>query len=184
MERAVLGILGHINRALEFFVFPTAQRKLSIGACVTISEYLDPELVVVLEEVERDKAIEALVDTLVEKKYLQNRDPFYQAVIDREKLVSTGVGVGVAIPHAKLEVCPEFFIAVGVIPHKGIDWKTIDGSLVRLIFLVGGPSNQQKKYLTILSELTSFIRESSLREEVLHMKDPAKLIELCKERGF
>lgn len=151
---------------------------------MTISEYLDPELVVVLEEVERDKAIEALVDTLVEKKYLQNRDPFYQAVIDREKLVSTGVGVGVAIPHAKLEVCPEFFIAVGVIPHKGIDWKTIDGSLVRLIFLVGGPSNQQKKYLTILSELTSFIRESSLREEVLHMKDPAKLIELCKERGF
>ena len=184
MEKVVLGILGHINRVLDFLVFPTAQKKLSIGTCVTISEYLDPELVVVLHDTQRDKAIESLVDTLVEKKYLQNKDPFYQSVIDREKLVSTGVGLGVAIPHAKLEICPEFFIVVGVIAHKGIDWATIDNSLVRLIFLVGGPANQQKKYLTILSELTAFIREASLREQILHMKDPTKLIELCKEHGF
>ena len=179
-----MGIRGHINRALEFFVLPTASNRLSIGVGVTISEYLDPELVVVLEETHRDKAIEVLVDALIEKKHLQNKDVFYQSVIEREKLVSTGVGVGVAIPHAKLEICPDFFIVVGIVSHKGIDWKTIDGSLVRLIFLVGGPANQQKKYLAILSELTSFIRDSSLREEILQIKDPVTLIELCKERGF
>ena len=62
----------------------------------------------------------------------------------------TGIGIGVAIPHAKLEGYSDFFIAIGVQKKKGIDWNALDGSDVKLIFMIGGPENKQTEYLKIL----------------------------------
>ena len=72
--------------------------------------------------------------------------------VKREKIVSTGIGMGVAIPHAKLPSFDRFFLAVGLQKVKdGIDWDALDGAPVRLIFMIGGPANQQTDYLKILS---------------------------------
>ena len=133
-----------------------------------------------IDENDRDKAIKELVTLVVKQGLLQEGEEFYQAVIDREKIVSTGIGMGVAIPHAKLEGCDRFFIAIGVHAKKGIKWKALDGSPVQLIFLVGGPSNQQKKYLKILSQITTLVKNEKLREKALHSRDPTEIIALFK----
>lgn len=175
-----LVILERISRKLLFLLSYFQQKKLSVGEMVLFSQYLNPELVCFVNEVDRDKTIQELVALLAKKGHLTNEFEFYQAVIDREKIVSTGVGMGVAIPHAKFENCEHFFIVIGIHSGKGVEWKALDGSLVNLVFLIGGPANQQKKYLKILSHLTTLIKNEKLREKVLKSKDPHEVINLFK----
>lgn len=144
---------------------------------VKISKYLDPQLVAFLNVETRDEAIQALVNNIDHAGKLQNKDAFYNAIIDREKIVTTGIGMGVAIPHAKLPGYDDFFIAIGVLP-KGVDWGALDGAPVRLIAMIGGPDDKQTEYLQILSNLTYAIKDEDRRKKMLTLHDQKEIIKL------
>lgn len=145
---------------------------------MTVSKYLDKNLVVFLDEHCRDGVIGQLVNVLESRGNLVNRDEFYSAILEREKIVSTGIGIGVAIPHAKIANCSNFFIIVGIQKSKGIEWNALDGSLVRLIFMIGGPDNRQTEYLKILSVLTQAIKDEQRRARLLKCKDVEEVLSL------
>lgn len=134
---------------------------------VKISNYLDPRLILFLDASTRNEAIDALVDLLAKEKKLPNKAIFKKAILDREELVSTGIGMGVAVPHAKLKSLDHFFIAIGIQHKKGIDWDAIDKAPVRLIFIIGGPDDRQSEYLQILSQLTIAIKDQEVRKELM-----------------
>src|SRR6266404_5060106 len=100
-----------------------------------IFNYLNEELIFFLDVTQKDEALKQLVEKTVEIKNLPEGVRFHQAILDREKIVSTGIGMGVAIPHAKLSAYNDFFIAVAIL-KAGIDWNALDGAPVRLIFLI------------------------------------------------
>jgi len=105
----------------------------------SIFKYMVPELVAFLDVHTRDEALQALVDTLDAGGKLHDRQKFYDAIVERERIVSTGIGMGVAIPHAKLSPYKDFFIAIGVL-QRGVEWKALDHAPVRLVFMIGGPT--------------------------------------------
>ncbi|HEV8050898.1 MAG TPA: PTS sugar transporter subunit IIA [Parachlamydiaceae bacterium] len=146
---------------------------------IKISDYLDPRLVAFLDVDNRDEAIQTLVSMIHQTGKLQDKYAFYEAIIEREKIVSTGIGMGAAIPHAKLTSYDEFFIAIGVL-RKGLDWNALDGSPVRIIFLIGGPDDKQTEYLQILSKLTQVIKDDQIRKKMLTLNSPEDMIELFK----
>ncbi len=146
---------------------------------IKISNYLDPRLVAFLEVNSRDEAIQALVEMIHQTGRLHDKEAFYEAIIEREKIVSTGIGMGAAIPHAKLAAYNDFFIAIGVV-RKGLDWNSLDGSPVRLIFMIGGPDDKQTEYLQILSNLTLAIKDENVRKKMLTLNSPKDMIEFFK----
>lgn len=146
---------------------------------MAISKYLDEGLVVFLHHVKnRNDAILALIDQVDATGRIPDKNAFYQAILEREKLVSTGIGVGVAIPHAKLPGYEHFFIAIGVQNKPGIAWNSLDGMPVHLIFMIGGPDNKQAEYLKILSYLTIAIKNEERRKKILQALRPKQVIEL------
>jgi PTS system nitrogen regulatory IIA component len=143
-----------------------------------ISDYLDSRLIAFLDASSRDEAIDALIDLLESEGKFVDKERFRQAIFHREKLVSTGIGMGVAVPHAKLNEFPHFFIAIGIQQKKGLDWDALDKAPVRLIFMIGGPDHKQTEYLQILSLLTSAIRDVDLRKQLLNADSPEEVLEL------
>lgn len=146
---------------------------------INIVDYLDPRLIAFLDVDNRDEAIKTLVTMIHETGKLQDKYAFYEAIIEREKIVSTGIGMGAAIPHAKLASYDDFFIAIGVL-RKGLDWNALDGSPVRIIFLIGGPDDKQTEYLQILSKLTQLIKDDETRKKMLTLNSPEDIIKLFK----
>ncbi len=144
---------------------------------VAIAQYLDPSLVCLLEVDNRDQALSSLVEVANSAGKLKNRDAFFAALLEREKVVSTGIGMGVAIPHAKLADYDNFFIVIGVL-KRGIDWQAMDGNPVRIIFMIGGPDDKQTEYLQILSSLTVAIKNEELRKKLLKLTSPEDIIEV------
>ncbi len=150
---------------------------------IFISDYFKEPLALFLDCSDRDEALKRLIDCLDQQGKLHDKEAFFKAILERERIVSTGIGMGVAIPHAKLKGYNEFFIAVGVQQGKGIEWNALDQLPVRLIFLIGGPDNCQNDYLKILSQLTLVIRDEQKRKKLIKAATPAELITLLKEQG-
>lgn len=147
-----------------------------------LSKYLQEKLILFLEEEEKPSAIARLVDLLDrEGKLSSEKHFFHSAILEREKLVSTGIGIGVAVPHAKLLGSDHFFIAIGIQKKNGIDWDAVDGALVRLIFMIGGPENKQAEYLRILSWITQAMREGSKRKQILQSNSPKEVLSVLQE---
>jgi len=142
-----------------------------------ISNYIDKRLIYFLKETTKEEALHNVVRDSLKIKELPDGDKFYNAICEREKIVSTGIGMGVAIPHAKLHSYHDFFIAVAIL-ERGVDWGAMDGAPVRLIFLIGGPDDKQNEYLKILSLLTGALRDENLRKEMLTATRAEEIIKL------
>lgn len=144
---------------------------------IRIANYLDPKMVYFLNAETRDDVLKRMIDLINTEGKIVDKQPFYDAIIDREKVVSTGIGMGVAIPHAKLTGYDQFFIAIGIL-SKGVEWNAVDGAPVRIIFMIGGPDDKQTEYLQILSALTVIIKEEELRKKMLTLNSPQGMISL------
>lgn len=148
---------------------------------IKISKYLDQRRISFIYAENRDEALRAIVENLDQHGVLKDKEVFYHAILEREKLVSTGIGIGVAIPHAKLGGYDDFFIGVGIL-QKGVDWNAFDGSPVRIIFMIGGPDDKQTEYLQILSGLTMAIKDEDRRRKMLTLNSSEAIMALFK--GF
>ncbi|MDF2550504.1 MAG: hypothetical protein K0S07_1571 [Chlamydiales bacterium] len=135
-----------------------------------IGKYISPDLVGFFAATSRDQVLKEMVEMAAKAGRLQDVDAFYQALLEREKLVSTGIGMGIAIPHAKIAGYDDFFIAIGVL-KDGLDWSSLDGVPVRILFMIGGPDDKQTEYLKILSELTSLLKDEERRKIVLELEE-------------
>ncbi|HRD55554.1 MAG TPA: PTS sugar transporter subunit IIA [Parachlamydiaceae bacterium] len=144
-----------------------------------IFNYLNKDLIVFLEASSRDDALKRLIEKVYEKGAIKDKELFFNALVERERIISTGIGMGVAIPHAKINGYDNFFIAIGIL-QKGIEWNSLDGSLARLIFMVGGPDDKQTEYLQILSSLTMAIKDEERRKKMLTGNSAEAIIELFK----
>jgi nitrogen PTS system EIIA component len=142
-------------------------------------EYLDPALTCFIESDTRNEALKRLVHLLDQKGKLNNAEAFYDAILQREEMISTGIGMGIAVPHAKLQGYNSFFVAIGIHPI-GIPWDALDGVPVRLIFMIGGPEHQQTEYLRLLSGLTLALKDENRRKKMLQLNEPSEIIGLFK----
>ena len=152
------------------------------GKSVNLIEFISNGEICFLDENSRDKALYTLVNLLNKKGKLADKEEFYQAIKKREKIVSTGIGMGVAIPHAKIVSYKEFFIAIGIQQKgKGIDWDAPDDAPVRIVFLIGGPASEQTKYLKILSSLTASVKVEGVQQQMLKAKSKEEVIAVFKK---
>jgi len=142
-----------------------------------LSDLIKKENVISLNSKDVNSAIIELASKADELGLLPDRDQFINSVLEREKMVSTGIGLGIAIPHSKLPNIKKFFIIVGVLQNE-IEWNSIDNKPVKAIFLIGGPSDNQKKYLGILSKLMLLIRNSKIRNKMFNSTKESDIVEI------
>jgi nitrogen PTS system EIIA component len=97
-------------------------------------------------------------------------EPLLAAVLEREQVLSTGIGHGIAIPHAKSPSMTELRLVAGSAPH-GVPFEALDGEPVRLFFLLLGPDSAAGQHVKALSRIARLVRRESVREELLLAPD-------------
>ena len=132
-----------------------------------LSSYIDVNNIVFLTKKNRNDVISELIENLYKTQKIKNKNIFFDNIIKREKLFSTGIGMGVAIPHTKNGDFENFFIAICIQKKNKINWLSIDKIAVNIVFMIAGPENKQSEYLKILSKLTSLIKNESFKNKLL-----------------
>lgn len=130
-----------------------------------IADYLSPRGVVFLKDSDRTGATRELIERAAATDRLPDRESFSQAIFERESLLSTAVGRGVAVPHAKIAGIPRFFVVIGI-SSTPVEWDAPDREPVNLVFLIGGPADEQTRYLQILAKVMLIVKNDELRDRL------------------
>ncbi|MCM8527203.1 MAG: PTS sugar transporter subunit IIA [Lentisphaeraceae bacterium] len=131
---------------------------------MNILDYSDPTRICFLKSSDMKSALEELVTSSSE--YLYDKGAFLNSLIEREELMSTGMGFEIAFPHSKNDFVVDFFLTIGI-SSAGINWNSFDGKDVKLVFLIGGLVQQQDKYLRILSSLANLVKKEANKSKLL-----------------
>jgi fructose-specific phosphotransferase system IIA component len=137
---------------------------------VKLSDLIKRELVCLdIESTEKTGSIAEMAESLVRENIIRDEGVFLREVLGREKMGSSGIGEGVAIPHARTGMVEEIIIAFGR-SRRGINFESLDRKPVYLLFLIASPTNDNELYLQTLSCLSRFLREREHRESLLQAK--------------
>lgn len=140
--------------------------KISVN--MTLGNFLKPENVVAdLEVPDRWQAINRLVDNLVEtgRVKAENRDAIYKAIEKRELSLSTGIGLGVGIPHASTDLVDDV-VGVFARSQNGIDFQALDNQPVNVVTLFLVPQGQFQQHLPTLASIAKVLKNNEFRESV------------------
>jgi PTS system fructose-specific IIC component len=145
-----------------------------------IEEFLEEDLIVVVDKVE-DKftMIEKMVDQALRKGVIITREPILQKIREREELESTGVIEGIAIPHARTEAVKDLLIVIGII-KEGLDFNSLDGKPVNIVFLIVAPEEAKNKYIQVLARISRMCRQDDFRKALLGASSPSEVISILK----
>jgi len=142
---------------------------------MTIGDYVSESDVVFLEGLDRENATKQLIDKAAESGHVPDAEGFSRAIFEREAILSTGVGQGVAVPHAKVAGIEEFFVVIGI-SSTPVEWDAPDKQPVRIVFLIGGPENQQTRYLQILAKAMLVVKNEALRRRLFRAESSADVM--------
>jgi len=147
---------------------------------VKISDILTEDFVVVgLDVSTKEDAINALVDIIAKSDKVKNANKVREAVFEREKIMTTGVGKGFAVPHGKTDAVTDI-VAAFAVTKKPIDYESLDGEPVRLIFLIVGRDNMVGPHIKLLSRVSKLMNDNNFRGKLLNAKTPREVVELFK----
>ncbi|MCX7816500.1 MAG: PTS sugar transporter subunit IIA [Syntrophales bacterium] len=108
-------------------------------------------------------------------------DEVVNVLLEREKLGSTGIGDGIAIPHGKLSRLDRILLAFGR-SKQGVDFNAMDGRPVRLFFLLLAPENSVGLHLKVLAKLSRMLKDESFRKELLSAPGSGDIYSIIKAR--
>lgn len=144
---------------------------------VKITDYMSEELILLnLKAKNKDEALKELSALIGKSEKIEKKDVIYKALLERENLGSTGIGKGVAIPHAKTDAAESLTIAFGV-SKEGVDFKSLDQEKVKIFFVFASPFKDSQIYLKVLARISRLIRDENFREKLLNCENAKEVLE-------
>ena len=125
--------------------------------------------------------VDELVDLVNDSGNLNDKNEYKKAILAREKLGTTAIGEGVAIPHAKNKSVNKACLAAGV-SKEGIDYEAFDDSLSHLFFMIAAPDGANDTHLEVLSRLSTILMDESFRNDLMNSPSVEEFLDLIDEK--
>jgi len=125
----------------------------------------------------KDEVIKELVDTIACSNMVNNAELLFKDVTERESLVTTGVGYGVAFPHAKTKAVKGIVIAFGR-SDEGVDFDAMDHKPVKLFFLIAAPEDAIGAHLNVMARLSFLMKSEENRQKLLEATSQGDVLAL------
>src|SRR6266705_2556404 len=146
-----------------------------------ISDILEEKLIRTnLPGLSKEEIINQMVDIVGQSSKVLDREKVRTAILDREKIMSTGVGNGFAIPHGKTEAVSDIVAAFGVTAEP-INYQSLDEKPVRLVFLLVGKDNLVGPHIKLLSRISRLMNKEEFRKRLTELKTPQEILETFKK---
>ena len=132
---------------------------------ISLDSILPPERVLLLESTNKEGALRELATNVSEAPEVGDGERLIEAIMEREAIMSTGIGLGIAIPHAKIESVTDFVVGLGK-SNAGIEFNSLDEKPVHFLVMIAGPKNQQERYLQLLAKITLRLKDGEVRRRL------------------
>jgi len=146
-----------------------------------VFELLNPKCILTdFKSSNKDEVINELVDLLDGDDRVIDIEEVRKCIFDREKIMSTGVGKGFAIPHGKTNSITDILAAFGR-SYKPIEYDSLDGEPVQLVFLLVGKDNLVGKHIKLLSRISRLMNNEDFRKKLVEAKSKEAILKIFEE---
>ena len=143
---------------------------------MTLLDILSPASTIVdLKGDTKEEIIEELVDSLSASEAISDRDKVLQAVLEREKIMSTGIGDGIAIPHGKSDCVVKLAAALGT-QRRGVDFEALDGEPAYVFFLLVSPTNVSGPHIKALARISRLLKNDGFKKKLIVASSPEEIL--------
>ena len=140
-----------------------------------LKDYIDKKLISFLKSKTKEKVLLELIDSICKNRELGNRKEIKEAIFHREKLMSTGIGLGIGVPHVRIKGIEDLIVAVGIGKQDIANYETIDGIPVRIVVMIVAGEGQHKPYIKFLSLIVSKLKQTEIRGKLIKAKNEKEI---------
>jgi len=141
----------------------------------SILDHTSKEYIKTLSSTKKMDAIEELALVFEGSTVCENTNELIKSLKEREEIMSTGIGFGIAIPHARLKAVKKMTFAIGI-SEKGIDFDSMDGEPVHLVILVAAGEKQHKEYLRLMSNIMGILKNPDVKDRMIKSQSPEEIL--------
>jgi PTS system nitrogen regulatory IIA component len=142
-----------------------------------LEEALSPQRVFQTHAGSKEELLHTLVNHLEDCGEVDDLEGLRTAIFAREDLMSTGIGLGIGVPHARISSVRNMILAVAINQTPLEDYESIDGVPVQIVFLVAGRPDQQSQYVRLLAVLSQLVKDETRRNGLIAADSPAAIFD-------
>ncbi|MCD6177190.1 MAG: PTS sugar transporter subunit IIA [Candidatus Cloacimonetes bacterium] len=146
-----------------------------------ISNLVNETRIIDIHSNDKKGALNELLEIICKDDLITDPKTFSKEIFKREKLMSTGIGYGIAIPHARHRSVKDFVMAIGR-RKEGLEYGSIDDKPVKLIFMIGASDTQDKDYIKVLSRLVLRLKNEEFVNKMLSAKNSLDIYQLIEQQ--
>jgi mannitol/fructose-specific phosphotransferase system IIA component (Ntr-type) len=139
---------------------------------------LKKELVFFSNLAKKKDNLEALIGLVKDENLVEDAEALRNSVFSREELMSTGIGLGIAVPHVRIKDVKNIILAIGINKNGIEDYDSMDGEPVRLVIMIIAGEKQHKDYLMLLSQIVRILKKDAMIGKLLEAKRAEEVIGL------
>ncbi|OPZ15760.1 MAG: PTS system fructose-specific EIIABC component [candidate division BRC1 bacterium ADurb.BinA364] len=148
----------------------------------TCEELIERAPLVELTAKTKEEALRQLAEAFRGEPKVANLDRFIEAIFAREKVISTGIGIGVAVPHVKIPEVSDFVLAFGR-HREGLDFDSLDDQPVHLLAMIGASEAQAGEFLKMLARLVRTFRARDVRRKLMQAENAEAFRAVLRENA-
>jgi fructose-specific phosphotransferase system IIA component len=124
--------------------------------------------------------LNAMIELAATSDRVLDKERMRSAILEREKIMSTGVGSGFAIPHGKTDAVQDI-VAAFAITEQPIDYQSLDDQPVRIVFLLVGKDNSVGPHIKLLSRISRLMNKEEFRKKLIDAESPSEVLQIFKQ---
>ncbi len=133
-----------------------------------LSKVLTEDRVIIKKDATKTEILNELIDILSQTPEVTSKQKLAEGIYHREQLMSTGIGMQIGIPHVRIDSAKDVVVAAAVVKNGVTDYESIDGELVKIVFMIVARNDQHAQHLKLLSQISSNLREESTRNMIIN----------------
>ncbi len=145
---------------------------------IPISGVLKKKRIVFLKNTTKEDALSELAHILASAPQIHSKEDLIKYIYKREVLMSTGIGLGIAIPHVRLNTVDDIVMALGVCQKPVIDYESLDDIPIKIICMIVAHTDKHAKYIKLLSSISKILKDEETRSRIINSNSKDEIINL------
>ena len=138
---------------------------------ISLSRVLSVQRCIILKSDGKFDALNEMIDVLATAPQISNKDELVEAIFNREQLMSTGIGLGIGLPHVRLASISDIVMALGVSRKPLADYESLDSDPVQIIVMIAAGENQHAEHIRLLSHISNRLKHPETREALVEARN-------------
>jgi len=180
------GKLGNVWRFQQSEIDQWIKKKLSAKentdkGIIDLKHLLSQDRVLITDFSSKRDILTALIDNLSKAPQIKDPKALEAAIWEREQLMSTGIGLGVGIPHVRIYGVSDIVLSIAINKKEIEDYQSLDNSPVRIVFMVAAAYNQHTEYLKLLASISTLLKDEESRTRLLELDDTKQIYSMLTQ---